>query len=142
MRRGFRVGAALALVFGACAGCTFHRTVVNGHLADLSSDWIKPGRTTFDEVVGRLGLPPQIQGVTGYASDALHYRSSDAFTTRFELGYIVTPTFERSHKTAGDDLLVVFDERKVVKFVSRTRTRQTPVSGEQATEVLDLRGVP
>lgn len=141
MRRGSQAGAALALVLWACVGCTFHRTVVNGYQADLSSAWIKPGRTTFDEVVGRLGLPPHAQGMKGYTGDALHYRSSDAFTTRFELGYIVTPTFERSHKTVGDDLLVVFDERKVVKFVSRTRTRQTPVSGEQTTEVLDLRGV-
>ena len=54
--------AALALALG---GCTFSRVAVNGHVRDLDTSWIKPGLTTRDDVIARLGRPPSVLGVGG-----------------------------------------------------------------------------
>ena len=46
-------------------GCSFSRTVVNGHVREMDTSWIEPGKTTKDEIVSRLGVPPSVVGVKG-----------------------------------------------------------------------------
>ncbi len=133
----FGVGLALALCL---TGCTFHRSVTNAYVKALDTHWIRPGQTTFDEVVQRLGLPPMLQGVNGYTSDALHYVCLDSFEGKFEAGYIVTPTLSRTHESDGEDILITFDERGIVRLVSRTRIRRAPIDGDAAVEVREFRG--
>lgn len=61
MLRGFAAGLALALL----SGCTFSRTVVNGHVRAMDTAGIVPGRTTRAEVIARLGMPPAMVGAKG-----------------------------------------------------------------------------
>jgi len=131
----------IAVLAALLAGCTFHRSVTNAYVRDIDTSWIRPGETTFFEVVDRIGLPPMIQGVNGYTSDALHYVCLDSFEGKFEAGYIVTPTFSRAHESDGEDILITFDDAGVVQLVSRTRMKRTPVEGGQSVEVLEYRGV-
>ena len=56
--------ALLGLAAVMLGGCTsFTRTVVNGHVREMDTAWIEPGKTTRDEIVDRLGRPPAILGV-------------------------------------------------------------------------------
>lgn len=50
-----------ALALGGCA--SFTRTVVNAHVRQIDTSWIEPGRTTRDEVIARIGRPPDILGI-------------------------------------------------------------------------------
>lgn len=102
-------------------GCTFSREIVNPQLRELDTSWIEPGKTTKAEVVKRIGLPPSVREVSGLGKNSFHWITSDTFTGRLELGYIVTPTFERGRIHDAEDLMVIFDDRDVVKLVSRTR---------------------
>ena len=108
----------------AMVGCTFSRVRINEGVETLDTTWICPGQTTFDEVVARLGLPPpagKVDDVALYLSDdLLHWVSMDTFTATLELGYIFTPLFERSRTVAAHDLMICFDQRRVVSRISRT----------------------
>lgn len=132
--------AVLFALVTLAAGCTFHRSVTNAYVKDLDTSWIRPGETTFEEIVRRLGLPPMMQGVNGYTSDALHYVCVDSFEGKLEAGYIVTPTFSRAHECDGEDILITFDESGVVKLLSRTRMRRKPIDGAPSVEVREYRG--
>lgn len=118
-------------------GCTFSRSVVNPHHRRHDTSWIVPGRTTREEVVKRFGLPPAtIDGRGGVREGSIRYLTSDEFTGRLEVGYIVTPTFERSHVQHQYDLLIRFDSNGVVSLVSRTES----VDGEN--RLLEYREAP
>ena len=56
---------ALLLLSVALVGCSFSRTVVNGHVRELDTSWIEPGKTTRAEVIARFGRPPAMVGATG-----------------------------------------------------------------------------
>lgn len=56
---------ALLLLSVALAGCSFSRTVVNGHVRNLDTSWIEPGKTTRAEVIARFGRPPAMVGAKG-----------------------------------------------------------------------------
>jgi len=58
-------GRATLLLMALLAGCSFSRTVVNGHVRDMDTQWIEPGKTTKKEVVARLGIPPSLVGAKG-----------------------------------------------------------------------------
>lgn len=119
----------VSLLFAAFAvgGCTFSRAVVNPHHDRHDTSWIVPGKTTRDEVVKRLGMPPSvINGRGGVKEGSLRYLTRDAFTARIETGYIVTPTFEVCRERHQHDLLIKFGDKEVVSFVSRTMS----VNGE------------
>ena len=49
------------LAFGGCT--SFDRTVVNGYVRNIDTSWIEPGKTTRDEVIDRIGRPPDILGI-------------------------------------------------------------------------------
>ena len=42
---------------------SFSRTVVNGHVRNMDTSWIEPGKTTRDDVIARLGRPPAVLGI-------------------------------------------------------------------------------
>ena len=115
---------ALAALTASVAGCTCSRIRINEGIEQLDSAWIIPGQTTFEEIIARLGLPPpagKVDDVALYLSDdLLHWVSTDTFTTKLELGYILTPLFERSRTVVAHDLMICFDDRRVVSRLSRT----------------------
>ena len=115
---------ALGLLAAFVAGCTCSRVRINEGIEQLDSAWIIPGQTTFEEVITRLGLPPpagKVDDVALYLSDdLLHWVSTDTFTAKLELGYILTPLFERSRTVVAHDLMICFDDRRVVSRLSRT----------------------
>lgn len=116
--------AALFLSLAALAGgCRFAREVVNPHVRELDTAWIRPGRTTRAEIVDRLGMPPMVRELGGVGKDSFRWTCCDTFTRTLEAGYIVTPTFERGRERFAEDILIRFDDRGVVTLVSRTRTR-------------------
>ena len=51
------------LLLAVLTGCSFSRTVVNGHVREMDTSWIVPGVTTRDEIVNRIGRPPSVHGV-------------------------------------------------------------------------------
>ncbi len=118
--------AVLALLAG-CVGCTCSRVVTNPEVAGLSTAWVEPGRTTYAEVVRRLGMPPpvgQVDDVPAYVSaEMLHWRSLDTRVWELHFGYLVSPIFRRSRQVAADDVLIRFDAAGVVSLVSRVRRR-------------------
>lgn len=57
--------SAVALAMALFTGCTFSRTVVNGHVRHMDTSWIEPGKTTRADVVARLGMPPAMIGAKG-----------------------------------------------------------------------------
>lgn len=115
---------AVTLLAALAAGCTCSRVRINAGIESLDSAWIVPGQTTFEEVIARLGLPPpagKVDDVALYLSDdLLHWVSTDTFTAKLEFGYFFTPLFERSRTVVAHDLMICFDERRVVSRISRT----------------------
>lgn len=132
--RGFplALGATLLLL----GGCAFARVRTNRGVEALETAWIRPGVTTYAEVLDRLGFPPPVGRADDtpawLSSDALHYVSLDTRTFRLEFGYVFTPIFERTRTVPSHDLLIRFREG-VVSQVSRVRRR----GGE--VEVLEFR---
>lgn len=120
------------------AGCVVSRVRINPHLADLETAWIEPGRTTYTQVIDRLGMPPPVGRVddapASVSGETLRWLATDTRIWELRVGYIVTPIFRRARTMAADDLLVRFDARGVVRGLSRVRRRGGRV------EVLDFRG--
>lgn len=121
MIRFFTAFATLAVI--ATAGCTFSRAVVNPHHTMHDTSWIIPGKTTRDEVISRLGMPPHvINGRGGAKDDTLRWVTADTFTATFEAGRFITPTLEKSRQSHRHDLLIKFAPTGTVELVSRTET--------------------
>ena len=114
------VFASLLIAF---TGCRFYRAVVNEYVKDLDTSWIRPGVTTRQDVISRMGVCPSTKEGGGITPNSFRWICSDTFTGTLEAGYIVTPTFERSDRHYAEDILVLFDDRGVVKLLSRTRSR-------------------
>lgn len=136
---------ALGLAFLG-VGCSFSRTVVNGHVRDMDTSWIEPGRTTKDEIAGRLGRPPSVLGVKDGISryfgsclnvlpqgidvegedvdslemNAFRWSTLDSFSGMFEGGQWIIPTFSKGRSLRAHDILILFDDKNVVTLVSRT----------------------
>lgn len=110
----------LVLAFAwTCAGCHFGRVVVNEHVRELDTKWIKPGQTTRAEVVAKLGLPAAVKDVgVGLTKNTLRWVSVDTDERSFEGGYILTPTFSSDSVYYANDILVVTDDNGVVTLVS------------------------
>jgi len=126
----------LTLLTIALSGCRFSREIVNPYVRDLDVSWIRPGTTTREEIVRKMGMPPTVRGLGGVTKDSFRWSSIDTFSRSFEGGYIVTPTFESANEAFDDDILIRFDEKGIVVLVSRTQTR----GGE--TRLVDWREAP
>lgn len=118
MRRGL---LPIALVV-ALSGCHFSREVVNAHVRDVDTAWIEPGKTTREDVVARIGLPPTIKHMGGVKKDSFRWVMVDTNSRGCQVGYVLTPTFEKAIEHYAEDILVRFDEKGVVTLVSRTRS--------------------
>ena len=112
---------AAAIVLALTTGCGFMRAVVNPDVREIDTAWIEPGRTTRADVVARIGLPPTVREMGGIGKNSFRWTSVDTFTGKLEVGYIVTPTFERGVESYSEDILILFDEADKVELVSRTR---------------------
>ena len=113
---------AIAVSLFMFAGCGFGRVVVNEYVKALDTSWIRPGVTTREEVMSRMGVCPSTKEGGGVTPNSFRWVCSDSFTRTLEVGYIVTPTFERGDRHYAEDVLILFDGRGVVKLVSRTRS--------------------
>ena len=135
---------AFCLVQGT--GCVFSRTVVNGHVRAMDTSWIRPGETTKDEVIARLGRPPSVPGVKdgvsryyrdyltltpagvdekdedidGPEMNAFRWSAYDSSTGSFEGGHWIIPTFSKGGAKRSHDILILFDRSDVVSLLSRT----------------------
>lgn len=109
-----------AMAAALAAGCTFSRTVVNDYVRTIDTAWIRPGVTTREEVVSRIGMPSTVQHMGGIGKDSFHWVTVDTRGRKLEAGYIVTPTFEHANECYAHDLLITFDKSGVVNLVSRT----------------------
>ena len=107
----------------ALTGCRFGRVVVNEYVKDLDTTWIRPGVTTREEIKSRMGVCPSTKEGGGITQNSFRWVCNDSFTRTFEAGYFVTPTFERGDQHYAEDILILFDERGIVKLLSRTRSR-------------------
>ena len=115
--------AIITAMLIAFTGCRFARTVVNEYVKDLDTTWIRPGVTTREEIKSRMGVCPSTKEGGGLTPTSFSSVCSDSFTRTFEAGYFVTPTFERGNRHYAEDILILFDERGIVKLLSRTRSR-------------------
>ena len=121
--------------FTLLAGCTFSRVVENDYVKDFDTSWIVPGTTTRDEVVAKFGYPVATQyGRGGIFPNAFYYACNDVRTFKMVMGYILTPTFERTRGNSAHEIMLKFDDRDIVKIVSRIRR-----DADGQIEVLDLR---
>ena len=130
----FSRAVMLAVLPALCGGCLISRAVVNPQVREMDTSWIKPGVTTRDDVIARLGMPPLSLDGGGVSKDAFHWVRSDVFSRHFEFGYYVFPAFELSKGRATEDILVRFNASNVVTLVSRTST-----CGGESTKVLEWR---
>ena len=142
------------LLLAVLTGCSFSRTVVNGHVREMDTSWIVPGVTTRDEIVNRIGRPPSVHGVgdrggegdelsrfhkeglslrprgmdeqgedvDGPEMRAFRWFSTDSFNGTFEGGHWIIPTFSKGHAKRAHDILILFDDRAVVRLLSRTES--------------------
>ena len=115
--------AFLCLSLVSLAGCGFSRRVVNEHIRDFDTAWIRPGVTKRAEVIARLGPPPATREGGGVRQDVFGYLVDDDFSSRLEVGYFVTPTFERGRAHHAEDILIKFAADDTVELLSRTRSR-------------------
>ena len=122
LRRRLIGGAVLLALAAAGTGCTFDRTVINRDVRDIDTSWIVPGRTTREEIVAKIGLPPTVKDVgIGISKNSMRWVSVDTYEKKFEAGYILTPTFSDSVGFYSHDLLITFDDAGTVTLVSRTK---------------------
>ena len=59
----------------------------------------------------------------GTAPNSFRWYCGDSALKMFEGGWFVYPTFSRQHQQRGHDIYVLFDERGMVKLLSRTELR-------------------
>ena len=59
----------------------------------------------------------------GAAKDSFRWFCGDSDRKMFEGGWFVYPTFSRQLQQRGHDIFILFDERGVVKLLSRTELR-------------------
>jgi len=162
MTGSFRLSASV-LALALLTGCTFSRSVVNGHVRRLDTSWIEPGKTTRADIIARLGRPPAMIGskgvrpgtatamsmvvglsgrgggmaavgmnaegeAEGQPSNAFRWSASDSYMKMFEGGYIFYPTLSATRHSRGHDIFILFDDRDVVRLVSRTETTDGEVA--------------
>lgn len=83
-------------------------------------------------LMGRSGGAPAIgmsaEGESeGAAANTFRWYCGDSDLRMFEGGWIVTPTFSKQRQRRGHDILILFDEKDVVKLLSRTELRDGQV---------------
>jgi hypothetical protein len=91
---GFRgkIGGAmllLAALYVATGGCNFVRITLNRSLSPEDVAFIVPGRTTFPDVIGKLGTPDSFSEPS--TGSVAIYRFLDLKYSRVNFGWLVKP---------------------------------------------------
>lgn len=120
-------GALLAIALGGCGPIGWTRVTVNRPLQSADVAFIVPQRTTFDEVMARLGAPDEIVRSAGDGL-AAHYTASDSRSFGVNLGWplrFVAPVsfvphqFTLSGRGIGSKSFeVAFDARGIVTYAA------------------------
>lgn len=113
-------GLGVALLF---SGCSFNRTLVNPGTAGMDTAFINVGQTTATDVLNTLGCPSPIVNWDNErcVSDRhLRYTTTEIKNVQFAFGYGVFFPFKWSDSQVIEELLIEFDEQRVVTGVSRT----------------------
>lgn len=66
-----------------------------------------------------VGMNAEGEG-DGGSSNALRWYASDSYSKMFEGGYVIYPTFSATRHHRGHDIFILFDERGMVRLLSRT----------------------
>ena len=74
------------LLLLSLAGCDFRRVVVNDPLVADSLEELVPGKSTIQDVAGKLGAPDEIE--EGAGGMVFRYRYGDSKTMRVNFGWI------------------------------------------------------
>ncbi len=115
--------AAVLLVMTALSACSFRRLTINEPLTQEDVAFVKPGQTTMDEVVERLGAPDELTGtkrltVFRYVFvNAKSFSISPGWIARFWLPVSPPMTFGRT-ATGTSAFQVTFDQEWVVQSVA------------------------
>ena len=129
--------AAAALLLG---GCAFQRTCVNEGWRDLDPSGLEVGRSTFLDVLDRLG-PPALASEEKYARElpnhrAFRYPVAASRAVQFTPGYWVSLPCVWTDDQRPRVLLVEFDDAGVVSRIT-ARTEGSiwrPLQGESSRE--------
>ena len=68
------------------------------------------------------GMDEQGEDVDGPEMRAFRWFSTDSFNGTFEGGQWIIPTFSKGHAKRAHDILILFDDRNVVRLLSRTES--------------------
>lgn len=118
----YETGAALALALALlAAGCTFSRVTTNEAVARLDPSFIRPGETTWEEVLARLGAPAPLDPITGeydeFSPYYLHYASRDQYCFALNTWPYVTLPFLACDQQTVHEIAVEFYADGVVSDV-------------------------
>lgn len=121
---------AALLVMSTLSSCTIRRITINEPITQEDVVFVKPGETTLDEVVARLGAPDELTGTQSLAIFRYHFGSTKTF--RINLGWIarfwspVSPMLTFGRLAAGTDALqITFDREWVVRSVAFSDNART-----------------
>lgn len=141
MSRFFILSFLLIWLSVHLSGCTFNRTVVNGHVQRLDTSFIHVGSTTFDDVMAHLGPPSTLVGegkrVEALQSQRLRYVCHEKKSVSLDLGggYMISLgwTWGWDDEQPIYECAIDFDENGVVTRVAKTRrgTLWKPLAAER-----------
>lgn len=128
---------SLALILLLAQGCAFNRTVVNGHVSNMDTSFILPGKTTAWQVIERLGPPPpkpENYNEKLYSQNFIRYTCYETRTVALTIGYVIFLPWWWNDTQAVDETLITLDDNGIVKDVIETKRSAiwTPLTDESA----------
>lgn len=112
-------------------GCSAGRITANRHVRDMDFTWVKPGQTTRDQIIDKMGLPPPFgsENLTelAYTSNALHYLAFDVHERAISLDYYFAVNFDWGWEDATDDIYIWLDDKDIVQRISHVQRRDDKV---------------
>jgi hypothetical protein len=126
---------SLALMLLLAQGCAFNRTVINGHVRNLDTSFIQPGKTTAWEILEQFGPPtptPENSDERLFTDNYMRYSCMESRTTSFIITYVLYLPWRWNDTQATHETLINLDDNGVVKDVIKTRryAMWKPLNGE------------
>ena len=140
MGRCAHASRVLLLVLALLPGCQFDRTVVNPHFVRLDTSSIQVGKTTWLEVLERLGppTPPNSEAIGREGANLRFFRypCSDQHQVGFTFPLGLILPFRWSDEVLASDTVIEFDNAGVVKGIYQSGQDGIwpPVQGEDSRE--------
>jgi hypothetical protein len=88
-RHAFTYAAMAMIVASGTTGCSFARLTINDTIMAADVAFIVPGRTTFRDIVERLGAPDEMR--PAYDGAVVLYHFHDAKYSRVNFGHLLRP---------------------------------------------------